>query len=377
MSRPFTAIVATAVIGALAGARGAGADPGPPGPGPNATCGPAALVSGDDELARRVKLELAVLGVRTEEIAAGCPSVRVVVAESGGGLSVALEDPSGRRARQLVTTPHVAATWIESWVHPELRDPLLAARATGGASAALPASIEVGGARAGLGAIPLVDRAIDPSPTVPPSAPEFRGFLVEAAAEKLYGSDDSDWRAISVAGCARWGPLCTGLIAHLADSDELMADGITDVERLDAHVLARLAAPFDVGRMRIAPGIGFGLGLLRSSYGICADPATGVACGDRSVTYTIGPRAEMGLDAAFPIASRLSLIVTGGLGFAPMAPGDPVPGPEPGPDGSYPGGDSPDGNDDAGDQPDKLEPARRGEPSSFTRIGVGLAVELP
>jgi hypothetical protein len=372
MSRPITAIVATAAIGALGWARGAGADPGPPGPGPGATCGPAALVSGDDELARRVRLELAVLGVRTEEIAAGCPSVRVVVGEVDGGVSVALEDPSGRRARQLVTTPHVAATWIESWVHPELRDPLLAERAAGAVTAA-PAPFSAG-------AIPMVDRAIDrgidAQPTVPTSALEFRGFLIAAAAEKLYASDDSEWRAISVAGCARWGPLCTGLVAHLADSHELLDDGISGLDRLDAHLLASLAAPFEVGRMRIAPGLGFGLGVLRSSHGSCQDPATGVACDDRSVTYTIGPRAEMGLDAAFPIASRLSLVVTGGLGFAPMAPGDPVPGAEPGPDGSYPGGDSPDGNDDSGEQPDKLA-ARRGEPSSFTRIGVGLAVELP
>jgi hypothetical protein len=352
------ALVVLAVSLAIPGAR----LPAAAEPSPARGCVPAARVGGDPELAHRVSLELAVLGIRTEEIAPSCPAVEVTLDRSGEHVSVALRDPAGRRAQQLVTNAHVAATWIESWLHPEIRAPLLAARS--GAVFA-PAAL---------------DLRVDEAARAPVPSMAFRGFILTAAGEKVYGSDDSEWRSLSLSACARWGGLCPGLVTRLADNRDFAVDELgTAFDRLALDLMASMSTPFAIGRMQLAPTFAVGVGYLRSASSACGegenvDPATGCRT-EPAVSSTLGPRGEMGLYAAFPIASHVSLVLVSSLSFAPMARG-PLPGvPSPGPDGTIP---DPDRNgNEPGDNGDLAEPARPGEPDQFTRIGVGLAVELP
>jgi hypothetical protein len=347
-ARSVAAVVILLAAGALAAPRDASA---------GAPCQPAARVDGDEEIAGPVRLELAVLGVRTAAIPPPCPAVDVTVSAAGEQVSVALRDPSGRRAGQVVTNARVAATWIESWLHPELRAPLLGPRAG-----------EIAAGRTAPAA----------------SRMSYRGLTVGAAAERVYASDDSEWRSLSLAACARLGPLCPGLVTRLADNRDFSPEGVWNrLDRLAVDVTASLSAPFDVGRMQITPGVAVGLGYLRTASDACedvpSDPSTVCQMYLRS-SATIGPRAEMGLAAVFPVAGGVSLVIAGSLGFAPMARSQPTlltinpdgSAPEPGPDGSIPD----DGNDDGNRDDTPMTESAPGEPNHFTRIGVGLAVEL-
>ena len=321
--------------------------------GASAACPPSARVTGDEAIATPVRFELAVLGVRTAAIPPPCPAVDVTVSAAGEQVSVALRDPSGRRAGQLVTNARVAATWIESWLHPELRAPLLGPR--GGEAA-----------RGGEVARTAVKTTA------------YRGFTVGAAGEKVYASDDSEWRSLAVAACARWGSLCPGLVARLADNRDFSpAEGGNQLDRLAVDLVASLSARLDTGRMTISPGIAIGLGYLRTATDPCENTPddAGVVCEEKiASSATIGPRGEMALAAEFPIAGGVSLVIAGSLGFAPMARGQPNPVYDP--DGQTPGEPGPDGTVTPPDEGDPAVSEPPGEPNHFTRIGVGLAVEL-
>jgi hypothetical protein len=361
-SRTAAAALAAALAAAVgSGHRTAAADPGDQNrPLP---CSPSARVAGPDELARRIRLELAVLGVRTEAIPASCPAVDVAVSAAGEQVSVSLRDASGRQAAQVVTDAHVAATWIESWVHPEIGAPLLAARI----------------------AVPVTE--VEGPPEAPAAGRrdllEFRGFVIGAEAEKLYGSDDSDWRGVGLSACARWGLVCPGLSARLYDNRGHQvehANGPAVLDRLGGEVMAGVSAPFEIGRMRLAPGVAVGVGLLRSLDVTCGLYGQDEGCPKYyGSSYSIGPRAEMGVSGAFPIASRVSLVLSGSLSFAPMARREPSPlfGMLPGdtnPDGSQ--DENVDPSDDGQVGPNGEELSLPAEPSRFTCIGLGLAVDL-
>lgn len=395
-SRAWIAI-AVAAAAIASSPRAPRAEPAPPRP---AACPPAARLAGDAELAGRVGLELAVLGVFSQDIPAGCPSVRVTVRADGEAVVVSLRDPSGRAATQVVTNAHVAATWIESWVHPELGAALLAgrepARAIGGpATAAFPRQVEPAG---GIGrAAGDAGVSVDELGRAVPGPLTFRGLFVGASAEKVYASDDSEWRGVGLSACARLGPLCPGLLLHVGDSRGFVAEGAwSSVDRVGVDLLASLSAPFAVGRMEVVPGIGVGMGALRTSGAACDANAAGetLPCEVAgAATWTLGPRAEMGIAGTFPISDRVSLLVTASLAFAPTAPRGTLPddvpvAPSPGdpnPDGSIPDPSDPDdaggtGGDTPGDdgQPiDPLTPPVPGEPRQLTRIGIGLSVSLP
>jgi hypothetical protein len=364
-------LVGSWVAAAAHGPRPASADPaGERRPSPPASCAPAARVEGDGEIARQVRLELATLGVRSSHIPPVCPAVDVSLSAMGDRVGVELRDPSGRRAQLVVTNAHVAATWIESWVHPELRAPLLVAPVFAPAAPIEPIDLS---ARAG-------------AETKAPAAGEvaYRGVQLAAAAERLHASDGSDWRSVSLSGCARLGRLCPGLLARLADNRDFVPELGGKLDRVTVDLLASLGAPIAIGRMELAPSFAIGLGVLRTTDVPCGDDRVdddGTTCQPHyPVVTTLGPRAEFGLSGTFPIASRVSLIIAGSLAFAPMAYSRLVPSAEPNPDGSVPGDpDRPadDGNDPATGENGDLPAERPGEPDHYTRIGVGLALELP
>lgn len=359
---------AVVFLGAAVAAHGpAAADPG---------CPPAAHLAGDAELGHAVALELAILGVVSADIPAGCPAAEVVLVPSGDGLAVTLRDGAGRQAAQVVTDASVAASWIESWLHPEIGAPLLAARAAPGAV---------------VSAAPAAEVTVASAPAARPGRFRYRGLAVGAAAEMASADDDSDWRALSASVCARFGALCAGLTGRGADNRGISMDGgQTEVNRYQLELLATVSASLAIGRMTLVPSAGVGLAYEETSRADGAscltevDPS-GAACeppyaiDDGFTAYSVGPRAEVGLGGAFPIAGPLSLTLGVALSFAPMARSEPA---EPTYARDY--FDAADGTDP--DMP-PLDPNLQlyfgresyqlpAEPSRMTRISLGLSWEL-
>ncbi|HEU5056364.1 MAG TPA: hypothetical protein VFU21_07555, partial [Kofleriaceae bacterium] len=348
----------------------ASADPAP-------LCPPAARIAGDAELGHAVVLELSILGVASRDIPPRCPAVDVVVARSGDAVAVSLRDGAGRQAAEVVTDASVAAAWIESWLHPEIRDPLLAVRSTAAAAPEAAASVSASrppAARAGRFA--------------------YRGLVLGAAGEMTSASDGSDWRALSASLCARFGAWCAGLSARGADNRGMSADGgVTAVNRWELSLSATMSASLSLGRMSLVPSAGVGLAYSETGRGAGSDCLDNVnpdgttceapyAIDDDFSAYSVGPRAELGVAGAFPIAGPLSLTLGVAMTFAPMARGEPVT-----PDYAAEYFDKLDGGGDPSD-PD-LPPDDRmelyfaeesyqlpAEPSRFTRLSLGLAWEI-
>ena len=299
-----------------------------------------------------------------------------MVEPSGEGVAVTLRDGAGRQAAQVVTDAQVAASWIESWVHPEIGAPLLAARGAPGATAAAEPAAEV-------------------TMTAPPARPgrfAYRGLSLGAAAEMTSASDGSDWRALSASVCARFGFLCAGLTARGADNRGISMDGgQTEANRYQLELLASVGASLAIGRMTLVPSAGIGLAYEETGRAGGADcmseqDPTGMVCeppyaiDDGFTAYSLGPRAELGLGGAFPIAGPLSLTLGVAMSFAPMARSEPA---EPDyareyfdttNDGTDPDVPPPDGVMDFYFAEDSYKlPA---EPSRMTRISLGLSWEL-
>ena len=307
MMRGSAGVVLLAASAVAHGA--ASADPAP-------RCPPAARIAGDAELGHALVLELSILGVASGDIPARCPAVDVTVVRSGDSVAVSLRDSAGRQAAEVVTDASVAATWIESWVHPEISDPLLAGGSSSAPSAAAsPASTVVVHASG--------------APAARRSA--YRGLLLGAAGEMASASDGSDWRGITASVCAQLGPVCAGLTARGADNRGISNDGgMTTVNRWEVSLLAGMSAPLELGRMTLVPSAGFGLAYSESGRGGGAtcfnevDPSGQVcdapyAIDDAFGAYSVGPRAELGVAGAFPIAGPLSLTLGVAMSFAPMA----------------------------------------------------------
>jgi hypothetical protein len=359
----------------------ASADPAPP-------CPPAARIAGDAELGQALVLDLSILGVASGDIPPRCPAVEVTVVRSGDSVAVTLRDSAGRQATEVVTDTSVAAAWIESWGHPEISDPLLAGHSAAGPSAAASAA-------------PTVEVRASRAPAARRSA--YRGLLLGAAGEMASASDGSDWRGITASVCAQLGPVCAGLTARGADNRGLSNDGgMTTVNRWEVSLLAGVSAPLELGRMTLVPSAAVGLAYSESGRGGGAtcfeevDPS-GQACeapyaiDDAFGAYSFGPRAEIGLTGAFPIAGPLSLTLGVAISFAPMARDEAVI-PDyaaeffdgldaDGVDPSDPDSPVPDDNGGGMNDPLVLYLPRESyelppEPERFTRISLGLAWEI-
>jgi len=356
---------AVVVLSTVLAVRAATADP---------SCPPAAHVAGDAELGHAVVLELSILGVASAEVPAGCPVAEVLVEQSGEGVAVTLRDGAGRQAVQVVTDAQVAASWIESWVHPEIGAPLLAAR---GAPAAA--------------TTPEVDVTAASAPAARPGRFAYRGLTLGAAAEMVSASDDSDWRGLSASVCARFGVLCAGLTGRGADNRGISMDGgQTEVNRYQLELLASVSASLAIGRMTLVPSVGLGLAYEetgRAGGASCVDmiDPSGLVCeppyaiDDGFTAYSVGPRAELGLGGSFPIAGPLSLTLGVAMSFAPMARSEPAE-----PDYAVEYFAALNGTDP--DMP-PVEPSNQllfaeesytlpAEPSRMTRISLGLSWEL-
>jgi hypothetical protein len=85
------------------------------------------VLEGDPALVAALGADLARRGVASASPGDG-QVVRVTVAPAPDGIALELRDPGGRAAAPVVSTIATASALVESWLRPELADPLLAPR---------------------------------------------------------------------------------------------------------------------------------------------------------------------------------------------------------------------------------------------------------
>jgi hypothetical protein len=259
-------------------------------------CARAARLTGDPALAAAVEAELARLGV---EAGSGCAAVRVRISRAAHALAVDLRDDLGGRARRIVSNAEVAASWIQSWLYPEIAAPLLAVRA--GPSPAV---------RAGPSLAPADLRRAKAR-----SSPSLSATV---AADRVQANDGSLWRGLTAVSCARFRWACLGVSGHLADNRDFWpSTSRSKVDRWSAEVLSTVSVPVVLGRLVLEPRVGAGIGYLQTvRSGACA---CGVAVDDDFAPARFGPRFATGFHALFAVAGPVSITATASLSFAPFA----------------------------------------------------------
>jgi hypothetical protein len=148
-------------------------------------------------------------------------------------------------------------------------------------------------------------------------APAASGALLAASAETAAALDRSLWLGAGVTACVRVRRACAGLEAHLA---QRLAQRGREVEGL-----ASVSAPLSLGRLRLIPALGFGVGRLEREgagggldpsrnrehghdrrNGMRLDPMSIISGGSGSAVEN-GLRASAGLALSWPVLGALSL----------------------------------------------------------------------
>jgi len=214
-------------------------------------CTPRVELSGDRDAVARVAVELKTLGVvlGTIEPAERSCSVSAMVAASGEGLSVAVQNAAKRSEGRTVSDPKVAAAWIDSWLRDEIE---VASWAIAAPPPAPPST---------LTAMPLAPVSTGASVALAPAThtSPLESFGLSAALERSWTDDDTTWDGFDVAGCLRIGLACIGGRVRAGFQDDLVVNAAT-ADRSDIVALATASIPFTVGQVSIAPELGLGVG---------------------------------------------------------------------------------------------------------------------
>lgn len=246
-------------------------------------CAPSAIVSGEPVDAGNVARELEARGIASRQVA-GCALIRARVTRGEGELVVEIVDQADRRETRRVASAASAATVIESWARTDLTAGL------------------VGPPRAA----PLVDPEEDPAPRL------VRAPLVAVAAESSLGSDGSLWAGARVAGCVHVGVLCLGVMLRFAADPGWMGDAHeADGERLATDMLLGLEFSSRSSRFVVAPGVGIGVGWLRTY--------THEPDGDTISADFGGVRADADVRVGTPLTRGLWLSVIASASYLPAA----------------------------------------------------------
>jgi hypothetical protein len=262
---------------------------GPGAGGAVATCPAVAVISGPAEITARTSAIVRAHGVAAPPTRCGGRVVRAVMADeaAGRGYTLHIEDGYGRVTDRRIAgddqAPLVAASLIESWATDEdaaiLRPLPLPGRSrpepapSGDDAVAARADAD---ASAGLGAGP---------------------WTLNVAGELADGSDDSTWTGASAGVCRRFGDLCLGLDARLANDNG--GGGLTaDLARRNIAALATVSWPLAWRRLRVAPRVGAGVSWTRSS--ILPAPLT-VSGDDWDVVAEVGARTGVALGARWQL----------------------------------------------------------------------------
>ncbi len=208
-------------------------------------CQPAAVLSGENELVTRLEVDLLSRQIATTA-AAGCPAVRAHVTQQEREIAVQIEDWDGRISERVVTDTAAAATLIESWARRDISHPLLALSRT--ETTATPPPPEPAG--------PVVS-----------AAPAALTRLVDlrAAGDISSGFDGSMWFGGHLSGCVRADPVCVGAQARLAYDPAINGEtGRVGTRRIAADLLLIVDFPLSWERVSFTPGVGVGVGWVRS-----------------------------------------------------------------------------------------------------------------
>lgn len=249
------------------------------------SCPPTALVTGEPTLVEAVLTSLERRGIALEA-APDCPAVAVRIDRTATGLRVSIRDPDGRRSERVVSDADTAAALVESWARPELGAP----------SHARPAAATV------------TARARDPETpaTLQPVivyAAQPRPIAVAATTTASVASDGSAWLGLDAGACVQIGPVCAGaMVRTRLDSEVVGASERQETSRLGVDLLLTADRPSLWGRTRLRPGIGAGVGWLRSR----SNP-DGATPGQRVEFDAGGLRLDAHLAVSFPIRRHVSL----------------------------------------------------------------------
>lgn len=176
----------------------------------------------------------------------GCPLLRARIERRGELLGVTIVELV-RHSDRLVADAETAATVIESWARSDISAPLLSARPLALRAAAPPPP-------------PLPS-----APVAPPPRPRFAVSVLAEFSAGTNGTDSSEWLGARVHGCLLLGPIRLGLLFRMAGDIQPSRLGDLLMQRLGTDLLLAADLPLDAGRLTVSPGVGLGIGWLRTS----------------------------------------------------------------------------------------------------------------
>lgn len=282
------AVLGALVLGCLYSASGAALA---------AECGPTVILEGEAGLVQTVGRTLRHRGIAVEGPGSGeedeCPAVRAEVTRRGARLDVIVLAQEVRRSERLVEDTATAATLIESWARSDISAPLLVGHW-----------------------VPRPPDAATPEEVVSPALPRrhLLALHVYARAEVAVGNTGALWPGGSFGGCVRVGPTCIGLRLRIGGDARAVTNGDLAALRLATDMLATLDVPVRLGRWTLWPGVGLGVGWLRTA--LANDDGDAGTVGDGGI------RTDLHLDASYALLHGLALDVSLSLGGAFLGSGD-------------------------------------------------------
>jgi hypothetical protein len=245
-----------------------------------APCPPAAIVSGDPELAAGIGQLLAGHQVAAADSEA-CPAVRADVARRAGTIVIVRLD-HGLSKEHVVSEVGTAATVIESWTHSELDDPLL------GFHPAEPPPLAVADTQ-------MVSRL--------PAPPPVRRIQAFGALESSLADDRTNWLGFAVGACVQLGTVCASVRGRFA-AVVVGPRGWRTVERHAEDVLFGGDIPLHLRAATLSVGFGAGIGATHTGI---EDPA-----GIRG-RESFGLRADAHVAWEIPLAHGLAIDLSASL----------------------------------------------------------------
>ena len=262
-------------------------------------CAPIALLEGDPQVLPKIEEILIRQGIAVTPTGE-CPFVRVRVERRDQGLFVRITDSFGRVSRKVVDDEESVAALVESWARSEI-------------------------------GLRWVEPRVKESPetTAADKQPETEqeperkqetlsdesNFDLFAATETSWGTEESFWIGASSGGRAKLGSVMLGgrlRFASMLNSPK--SDDNYNLTRYAADCLATLDIPLLPKSFRLMPGIGFGIGWLRTE-GDALDEDTPGTSVERETFDTWGPIGQAGIMGGWKFQGGLGLAMEAGFRF--------------------------------------------------------------
>ena len=222
------------------------------------SCLPAAVLSGDPEVAASVASALATLGVVGGEADGACEPVAVTVRRDDGGIAVTVGVAHDRVEDRLVADARTAAAWIESWASDDA-EPLWQAVVVPPAATAATTASSILATDVQPPSVSIRDEVARARRGDHDGSRWLPSVLVQVGRD--LASDGSAWDGVGGAACVRLGRLCIGAAArHVTNGGFRRGDEQTAFDRTATGVLATAALRLQIARAALAPELTAGLG---------------------------------------------------------------------------------------------------------------------